>query len=54
MFFGSMTLLEGKGVSDAKERISEVRRPSSSLACAFGRLTFEFARSSAVPVLSLS
>ena len=25
MFFGSMTLLEGKSVNDAKERISEVR-----------------------------
>ena len=30
MFFGSMTLLEGKSVNDAKERISEVGGPSSA------------------------
>ena len=29
MFFGSMTLLEGKSVNDAKERISEVRLVSA-------------------------
>ena len=36
MFFGSMTLLEGKSVNDAKERISEVRlvpAPARFLSC---------------------